>query len=164
MHYHKNILIILATVNITIILLNAGCANPPAQVVPYVPPQYLNSLEVTPSDLTATYEERYRDFSIPNALFKDKSVVFKNIELTDEMLRYTDKGYMWIDGVYLEFDNPEEWIRLRSGSKVDIAGICKGLGPFDETTWVTLAESIFFPAGVVDLTGDNGGGPTVPIY
>ncbi len=163
MRYHKNILTVLATVSITVILLNAGCSNSPAQVIPYVPPQYFNSLEVTPLDLAATYEGRYGDFSIPNGLFKDKSIVFKNIELTDEMLEYTDKGYMWIEGVQLEFDNPEEWSQLRSGSKVDIAGFCKGLGPFDEIEWVTLAESIFLPAGVVDLTG-GGGGITVPIY
>ncbi len=164
MRYHKNILTALATVSITIILLTAGCSSQPAQVIPYVPPQYFNSLEVTPLDLTATYEERYGDFAIPNALFKDKSIVFKNIELTDEMLKYADKGYMWIEGVKLEFDNPEEWSQLSSGSKVDIAGICKGLSWFDEITWVTLTESIFLPVGVVDLTGGDGESLIIPIY
>ena len=164
MHYHKSILIMLAVVSITVILLGAGCAGPSAQVVPYIPPQYWNSMEVTPLTLKNAYEGMYGDFYVPNAIFKGQSIVFKNIEITDEMLKYVDKGYMYVDGVKLEFDNPEEWSQLRSGSKVDVAGFCKGLDMGAEIILLTLTESIFLPAGVVDLTGGDGESLIIPIY
>jgi hypothetical protein len=163
MHYHKSILIILAVVSITVILLGAGCAGPSAQVVPYVPPQYWNSMEVTPGDIKLAYEGRYGDFYEPNAIFKGQSIVFKNIELTNEMLEYVDKGYMYVEGVKLEFDNPEEWSQLRSGSKVDVAGFCKGLEMGAEIILLTLTESIYVPAGVVDLSGGDGD-LIIPVY
>lgn len=160
MRYRNNILVILTAISITAILLTAGCAKQPVQVQIYVPPEYLNSIDVTPEELAGAYTlESHGDWTEPNRIFQGKSVVFKNLELTDRLLQSVDKGFIMLVGVKLELANPEDWSQFSSGSKVDVVGICKGFDMFEETAYVTLTGVIGFPAGEADFT--SGGGDIV---
>jgi len=131
-------------------LLMTGCASTKIEPPPYVPPKYLGAIELMLWQVLDAYLGTYGDFYLVSSILDKKTVVFKNIEIKQEMLVAKHKGYLWLDFIQCQPADLADLDALRKGQIVDIAGIChappySGLG-------IVLTDCIFLPAGVADLT------------
>jgi hypothetical protein len=141
-----------------------GCSKASAAPkVPYVPPEYFNCTEVTPKILCDAYFSRYANVSIASLQFNGLYFVFKNLLVTDLMLKTVDKGYI-LAGNLIECDcvNISVMKQYTAGDKIDVVGKDQGV-TMGVPGGLQFVECIILPPGSVQLPSP-GSGVLVPQY
>lgn len=130
-----------------------GCANTPPVVQPFVPPQYLDCIEISPVELAHyyfDYQPPYIWMATADEAFTGKAIIIKNIEITEEMIETGAKSFFKVNGnVLIKPQALSIMEELKVGEVVDILGLCKGIS--DEWAAVVLEDCIIEPAGRLNL-------------
>lgn len=120
---------------------------------PYIPPPTEGGyyVELTPWALDQAY---YADYSSPESaqtIFAGKSVIFKNIKITESLLSHdTHDTYITISRLLFAASVPSDLKHLKEGDFVDIVGVVQG--PLEGySPYIGLSDCLFLPAGLVPL-------------
>ena len=135
-----------------------GCVFAQPIVQPFIPPQYLDCIEINPFELADyyfNYEPPYIWLPTADEAFTGKAIIMKNIEITEGMVETRTKSFFKVNDDLLikplDLSRVEE---LRVGDTVDILGLCKGIS--DKWAAVVLEDCIIEPAGRLNLPLDDG--------
>jgi hypothetical protein len=128
-----------------------------AVLLPSLPPDYYACTESTPIDLMNAYYSHYFAISGAEIVLKDKVFVFKNIAVTESMVRHATNEYIWINegSIKCYFMTPAERSRLKAGQPMDIVGVNGGMCP-DYSGTLFLKDCFFLPPGAVKLPAQGG--------
>ena len=160
-------------------VLTASCKT--NYIVPYMPPNYYNCLEVNVDDLLKNYFSRYGNIYLAEQTYNGKAFVFKGVRVYDNML--LDKDTFALSTAKFVASESGAVGKLKAGMGVDIVGICKGPLPeaegiplaswFDSEGspltvafvpgWLLFTDCIFLRAGAVQLPAP-GGSVFAPLY
>jgi hypothetical protein len=130
-----------------------SCANTPLAVQPFVPPQYLDCIEISPlelSDYYFNYQPLYIWFPTADEALTGKAVIMKNIEITEGMIETSTKSFFKVNSnVLVKPQNPSIMEGLKVGDVIDILGLSQGIS--DEWAAVVLEDCIIEPTGRLNL-------------
>jgi hypothetical protein len=156
-------------------ILFGGCKGSTGEnIVPYIPPAYLECTEITTYELAFSYWSPYsmRIFeaegrTIPGEAYRGKVFVIKNYPITSYVLKEVKKGYIWVDMIKCFALNSRDLSRLKAGTFVDVVGINKGPEAKDYLEFsegvLVFVDCAILPAGIVKLPTE-GTSYGVPVY
>lgn len=142
-----------------------GCSqNNLSNIVPFIPPGYYASTPVLPFDLSVAYWSPYISRKDADLRFVGKPYVFKNFQVTSQMLSTADDGYLWVDLVKAYPLNPANLKQLSVGEDVDMVGVFSG-GCRDFPNALTFSDVVFLPSGDIQIPlGDSSQFQYTPTY
>jgi len=142
---------LLAAWALAAVLIFCACTENYLMAPPALPPAYYDCVEASPQQLVDAYYAPYADINGAQRLYAGKVFVFKNIELTHEMLRDAGEGYIWAGGSVVKCYclNIGELKRYRAGDRLDIIGVNKGIS--DNSSVLVFTDCYVMPAGTVAL-------------
>lgn len=155
--------------------ISGGCKRTTEEnVLPYIPPEYYQCTEITTYELAFSYWSPYsmRIFesegrAIPGEAYIGKVFVIKNYPITSYVLKEVRKGYIWVDMIKCYALKPEDLLRLKVGTFIDVVGINKGPEAKDYLEFsegvLVFADCAILPAGSVKLPAE-GSSYGVPVY
>lgn len=143
-----------------------ACGNVQPIVQPFIPPQYLGCIEISPSELGYyyfNYDPPYIWLPTADEAFTGKAIIMKNIEITEDMIETRTKSFFKVNDDLLikplDLSRGEE---LEVGDTVDILGLCKGIS--DKWAAVVLEGCLIEPSGRLNLPLDDGQAAVGPAY
>jgi len=147
------------------VVVSGGCSTPKVASVPFIPPEYYDCTEILPKDMV----EIYMSISYGGGadqidyLYKDKIFVFKNVKVTEDLIRDLDEGYLWADLVRCSLVSKVDMEQYELGDLIDVVGRNKGFNT-DGSVGIGFDQVLVLPAGTVALPADPGSGPVTPGY
>ena len=153
------------TIVLSSIIGLTGCSqNNLSNVEPFIPPGYYASTPVLPFDLSVAYWSPYISRKDADLRFVGKPYVFKNFQVTSQMLSTANDGYLWVDLVKAYPLNPANLKQLSVGEKVDMVGVFSG-GCRDFPNSLTFSNVVFLPSGDIQIPiGDSSQFQSTPTY
>ena len=152
-------LLVMITFNI---IFNNACTRSPIFVPPYIPPDYLNCIEVVPKELLESYYTPYMgSTNIDAAQLKYNNLyyVFKNVIVKDWVIADLDKGWIWVDRIKCVLANVNDMQQFKVGDKIDVIGLNKGIISNPSSPQGLLFDGcIVIAAGTVALASGDGSG------
>ena len=129
---------------------------------PYIPPSYLSCTEISPTDLINAYYNNHISYMQVEAWYNNQAYVFKQIIVTENMLKWRPTGYVWVENSIQCYPlNKNQLDPLKVGDVVDIVGISMGL--HDQFRGLVFYGCVYFPSGIVQLpVEDNGVNVIIP--
>ncbi|MFC1865346.1 hypothetical protein ACFLYB_01365 [Chloroflexota bacterium] len=136
-----------------------ACDKAELSVPQFIPPSYLDCIELTPlmlGDYYFNYRPLYVWFPTADEILTDKAIIMNDIEITEEMLvTRTESSFKVADNVIVKPRNSSQVKDLKPGDMVDILGISSGIS--DELSAVVLEECFIEPPGVINLPLEGDG-------
>jgi len=154
---------IILPIALAIALVAAGCGctqRSTLAAVPYLPPSYYACIETTPEELLKAYTANYGDYTKAQAVYTGQVFVFKKLRVDQTML-YDENTFIYSTLTFHALE-PGSVARLKAGETIDVVGVNQGM-PLNYPGCLTFSDSIFLPAGTVELPAPGGAGFT-PIY
>lgn len=134
-----------------------GCANTALSVQPFVPPQYLDCIEISPfklADYYFNYQPPYIWMLTADEAFTGKAVIMKNIEITEEIIDTRAKSFFIVNSnVLVKPQDPSIMNELKVGEVIDILGLSKGVSD----NRVVVEGCLIEPAGRLNLPVEEDG-------
>ena len=133
------------------VLIVSGCSQKQlTNVVPYIPPAYFSSTLMMPFDLSNAYWSPYITRRDAERNYNGQIYVFKDLEVTAQMLKTSNMGYLWVDLIKAYPLNPDNVKHLFIGEKIDVVGVLSGpCKDFPNT--LTFSGCVFIPSDYVKL-------------
>ena len=157
---------------LTVALLLTGlsgliaCGNVQPFIPPYIPPNYLDCIEISPfmlGDYYFNYKPLYPWFPTADEAFTGKAIIMKNIKITEEMIETRTKSFFKVNNyVLIKPLDLSQMGKIKVGDMVDILGLCKGIS--DQWVAVVLEDCFIEPSGILNLPLKNGGSQGVLTY
>ena len=133
-----------------------GCAEKNQAIVPFIPPNYYNCLEVGPDAiLTAYYSTTYGNYSVSCQSYNDTPFIFKKIVVDQTMLLHKDEDTFMVSTIKCTALQHGAVDKLKVGNVIDIVGMNRGPLP-DNPGWLLMTDCIFLPADSIQLPAPGG--------
>jgi hypothetical protein len=134
-----------------------------ADIVPFIPPAYYQSIEVLPMDLERSYYSEYGNTAGADTRFNGLVFVFKNLLVDNYMTREVDKGWLWADLTLCPIVNLDAAKKLKLGDRVDIVGISMGRD-LTKSPGLVFKDCYVLTAGSIQLPAPGGGATFTASY
>jgi hypothetical protein len=144
------------------IIFAGACRRTTLTRPPFIPPDYLNCIEVTAKDLLDSYYTPYMgvtNIEMAQAKYNNLIYVFKNVLVKDWVIADLDKGWIWVDRIRCVLANINDMKQFKVGDKIDVIGLNKGIISNPSTQPGLLFDGcIVIAAGTVALASGGGSG------
>ena len=133
----------------------------PVVIVPFIPADYYNCIEVLPVDLQSSYHTAYGNH-VEAEVYTGKIFLFKNLLVDQYMLSELDKGWIWADLTNCPVVNMDYARTLKPGDHIDIVGINLGINLTPKSV-LAFKDCYLLPTGSLQLPAP-GGMTFSPVY